>query len=297
MLYIPACRNAPNSATTQSSSHRIVCSFLPMYLFTTAVVGNTPGFSVDLLLPSNIGCPHDYELTTADARRLADADVVILSGGLETFSGEAIRRINPKAKQIEAWTGCKVIADSGDEAAHDAHDSHLHAGNPHVWLSPIEAAREVENIRAGLAAAYPDHAPAFDRNAAAFIAKLKSLQSDFAAARPAFKHRNIVTMHDAFAYLARDLDLNVVASITLNPQQEPPPGRVAAIVAAIKKDKVPCLFTEPDVSASLANTIAREAGVPARSLDPLTTATSKPAPDYYEQRMRANLQTLKESLQ
>jgi len=265
-----------------------------MYLFTTAIVGDTPGFSVDLLLPSNIGCPHDYELTTADARRLADADVVVLSGGLETFSGDAIRRINAKATQIEAWTGCKIIPDSADEAAHDAH---VHAGNPHVWLSPIEAAREVENIRAGLSAAFPDHAADFNRNAAAFTAKLKSLQADFAAARSTFKRRNIVTMHDAFAYLARDLDLNVVGSITLSPQQEPPPGRVAAIVAAIKKNQVPCLFTEPDVSASLASTIAREAGVPVRSLDPLTAATSKPGPDYYEQRMRANLATLKEALQ
>src|SRR5262245_40753201 len=78
---VAACRQSPTSQPA-SSPKTIVCSFLPMYVFTRNIVGDTPGLRVELMIPPTLGCPHDYELSTADARRLQQASAVVMSGGL-----------------------------------------------------------------------------------------------------------------------------------------------------------------------------------------------------------------------
>src|SRR4051812_23516585 len=70
--------------TTQTKvSHTpqlIVCTFLPVYVFTLNVVGDTPDIAVELLVPANLGCPHDYAARSQDLKKMADADVIIANG-------------------------------------------------------------------------------------------------------------------------------------------------------------------------------------------------------------------------
>jgi ABC-type Zn uptake system ZnuABC Zn-binding protein ZnuA len=69
---------------------RVLTSFLPMYLFTRNVVGDAPGVAVDMMLPSSLGCPHDYSLSPGDMKKIAETDIFIANGlGMEDLSGEA----------------------------------------------------------------------------------------------------------------------------------------------------------------------------------------------------------------
>lgn len=288
-----ACRQTAPTSQPAASPKTIVCSFVPMYVFARNIVGDTPDLRVELMIPASLGCPHDYELSTTDARRLQQASAVVLSGGLETFAGDAVRRLNPAAPQIEAWNGCSLI--KSDEIAHD---DHVHAGesNPHVWLSPTEAIRQVQNIAAGLAAAFPQHRAEFLANADRYIQRLEAVRSDLAAAKSNMHRKQIVTSHDAFAYLARDLGLDVVAVLSTSPRQEPSSAELARIVKTIRAKHAAAVFCEPRGERVVAETVARESGVPLFELDTLTTATDDPPLDYYEQRMRTNLKTLAEAL-
>jgi zinc transport system substrate-binding protein len=289
---IPACRRDATVAPA-AAERRIVCTFLPVYVFTRNIVGDCPGLRVELMIPAAIGCPHDYELSTSDAQRLQRASAVVLAGGLEGFAGEGIRRLNAAAAQIEASPGCDLIGSH-------AHDGPDHGGadhfNPHVWLSPRGAICQVRRIAEGLAEAFPAHRAALLANADRYVGRLEAIRSELDAAREALHRRRIVTSHDAFAYLARDLGLEVVAILSPSPRQEPSSGELAAVVRAIKSEQVAAVFFEPGGGQTVAATVAREAGVPLYELDSLTTATGDPPLDYYEQRMRRNLLTLREAL-
>ncbi len=264
---------------------RVLTSFLPMEIFTRNVAGDAPDVTVVSMLPASLGCPHDYALTPGDMKKIASADLFVVNGfGMEEFLGEPVRRANPKIRIVE--TARAVLPIHGGNGHGDV--------NPHTWVSPRNAILQVREIEKALSAARPVSAGLFRRNADAYISRLSALAEEFEVAAKTFRRRNIVTFHNVFDYLARDLGLTVVGEIETAPGQEPSAGEIRNLSRTIRERKVPVVFSEPQYSPKLAEALAREAGVPVRVLDPV--ATGSPALTAYEDAMRRNLSTLKEAL-
>lgn len=260
---------------------RVLTSFLPIYLFTANVAGNAPGVRVDMMLPASLGCPHDYALTPADMKKIAAADLFIVNGyGMEDFLGAPLRKANRSVRVVESAAGVAPIR------AKDV--------NPHTWVSPRNAILQVRSIEKALSGASPANAPLFRRNADAYVARLLALAAEFDAAKKRFRRRNVVTFHNVFDYLARDLGLEVVGQIEDTPGEEPSAGEVRRLVGMIREKRAAVVFGEPQYPARLAETIGREAGVPVRVLDPVATGST--APTAYEDAMRRNLRVLSEVL-
>ena len=264
---------------------RVLASFLPMEIFARNVVGDTPGVVVESMLPPSLGCPHDYALTPGDMKKIASADLFVANGlGMEEFLGEPVRRANPKIRIVETARAVPPL-----RVGHDHGDV-----NPHTWVSPRNAILQVREIEKALSAARPGSAPSFRRNTDAYVSRLSAVAAEFDAAAKTFRNRNIVTFHNVFDYLARDLGLTVVGEIETAPGQEPSAGEIRKLSRTIRERKVPAVFSEPQYSPKLAEALAREAGVPVRMLDPV--ATGSPSRTAYEDAMRRNLSTLKEAL-
>ncbi|NJD62463.1 MAG: zinc ABC transporter substrate-binding protein [Deltaproteobacteria bacterium] len=272
--------------TAGANELRVLASFLPMYLFARNVAGDAPGVSVDMMLPASLGCPHEYALTPGDMRKIASADLFIANGyGMEEFLGAPVRKANPRIRIVESAEGVPPIRTGGAS----------HGGiNPHTWVSPRNAILQVRNIEKAMSAASPRNAPAFRRNADAYVAKLADLAGEFEAASPRFRNRNLVTFHNVFDYLARDLGLTIVGKIEDTPGQEPSAGEVQGLVRTIREKKAAAVFREPQYPDRLARMIAAEAGVPSKTLDPVATGST--APSTYESVMRENLRALTEAL-
>jgi ABC-type Zn uptake system ZnuABC Zn-binding protein ZnuA len=293
---------------------RVLCTTFPMYQLTRTVVQGRDGATVTLLLPAQLGCPHDYALTPQDLRRLSRADVVVVNGlGLEEFLGDRLREVNPKAALVDSSSGVKDVlqyAGDGDEHEadedHDRHDAdehhgeaheHQHAGtNPHLFASPRQAARLVVAIAAGLGKADPGSAALYDRNAQASAARLNALADDLAALGKTLRNNRIVTQHGVFDYLARDMGLEVAAVVQAHAGQEPSAAEMIALVRTIRERQAGAVFTEPQYPAQIGRTIAREAGIPVATLDPGASGPEDAPLDYYEQLMRRNAETLKAAL-
>lgn len=262
---------------------RVLTSFLPMEIFTRNVVGETPGVTVESMLPSSLGCPHDYALTPGDMKKIASAELFVANGvGMEEFLGEPVRRANPRIRIVETARAVRPIREEHGDL------------NPHTWVSPRNAILQVREIETALSGARPDLAPSFRRNADAYVSRLSALSAEFDAASKTLRRKNIVTFHDVFAYLARDLGLTVVGVIETAPGQEPSAGEIRKLSRTIRERGVPVVFTEPQYSPKLAETLAREAGVKVRVLDPV--ATGSPTLTAYEDAMRRNLSTILEAL-
>ncbi|MGE5189087.1 MAG: metal ABC transporter substrate-binding protein [Gemmatimonadota bacterium] len=261
---------------------RVLASFLPMYVFARNVAGGVPGVEVDLMLPASLGCPHDYALTPGDMRKIAAASILIANGfGMEEFLGQPVLRANPKITVVETAAAVAPIRTGGPGHG---------AVNPHTWVSPRNAILQVRAIERALSAASPADADAFRRNADAYVARLTVLADDFDAAAKRFRVRNVVTFHDVFDYLARDIGIAVVGEIEETPGQEPSAGEIQALVRTIRGTGAAAVFAEPQYPERLAAIVAGEAGVPLRMLDPVSTGPATPSA--YEDAMRKNLATL-----
>ena len=275
----------PFPQSAQGGELRVLTSFLPMEIFTRNVVGDAPGVSVRMMLPATLGCPHDYSLSPGDMRKISEADLFIANGyGMEDFLGAPIRRANPDIRIVETASAVTpLLAGSGHGEI-----------NPHTWVSPRNAILQVRAIEKALSAASPENASVFRRNADAYTGRLEVLAGEFDKAAAHFRNRNIVTFHNIFDYLARDLGLTVVGWIEETPGQEPSAGEIRALIRTIRERKAAAVFAEPQYPGRLAAMVAEEAGVPTFMLDPVSTGSATPST--YEDVMRRNLRTLAEAL-
>src|SRR5690606_20922099 len=149
----------------------------------------------------------------------------------------------------------------GAACNHDHHGHDHGSVNPHVWVSPRQAAIQVRALGDGLAARDPEHAAAYRANAAAYADRLTALHERMRAASRQFTNRRIVPFHDAFAYLARDLDLEVVATLTQDPDHAPSARRIADTIGVIRETRPAAIFFEPAYSDRLARSVSSETGV------------------------------------
>ncbi|MEK5236363.1 metal ABC transporter substrate-binding protein [Paenibacillus sp. FSL L8-0470] len=177
--------------------------------------------------------------------------------------------------------------------------AHNHGGlDPHVWLAPELAIKEVRTIEAALSAASPANSAAFKANAEAYIAKLEALHQEFQDGLKDSKRKDFITQHAAFGYLAEAYGLTQVPIAGLSPEQEPSAAQMAGIVEFAKAHDVKTIFFETLVSSSVADTIAQEIGAKAAVLNPIEGLTDEDRSNNldYIGIMRQNLEALKTAL-
>ncbi len=252
-----------------SGKQSVVASFYPLAFAAQEVGGAT--VRVRNLTPPGAE-PHDIEATPGDVEALHDADLVLLLG--EGFQ-----------PQLEDAAG------EGDRVVRvlDTPGVRLHRGDTHVWLDPLRYARIVERVGRALGR------PAEARNLAR---RLRALDREYRQGLADCARREIVTSHEAFAYLADRYALKQIPVTGSSPEGELSPRDLERVVDAVRETGATTVFTEPLVSARIAETVAREAGAKTAVLDPiegLTQDEQEREADYFTL-MRANLAALRKAL-
>jgi ABC-type Zn uptake system ZnuABC Zn-binding protein ZnuA len=214
---------------------------------------------VQSLLPANAD-PHDFEPRPSDARSVAQADVVLRSGGdLDAWLGGLVENAGGKAQQLTLIDAVKPLqagGHAGDEQ---------HAVDPHWWQDPRNVERAVQRIGAAFAEADPGGRATYEANAARYVSRLRALDARIERCMtsvPAAR-RKLVTNHDAFGYFARRYDIEVLGSIipALSTAAQPSAGDVRRLVAAIRREGVTTIFPESALNQRLERAVARDAGV------------------------------------
>jgi zinc transport system substrate-binding protein len=282
---------------------RIVCTILPVYILTLNIVDQIPGIDLKLLLPPQLGCPHNYDLTPSDLIKLSQADLIIANGlGLEEFIGVSLRRAKLRTPVLLAAEKVAPIRNSPEptKAHRKGHKTeeglhHDEAINGHAWVSPQAAAVMVRTIAEGLAIHDPDHAKEYRLHAEQYAQKLEGLGREMKEWVSRAKNKKVLAFHDILAYLARDIGLTVIGVVESYPGIEPSPKEMARLITLLKDHQATAIFTEPQYSDKVIKALSRESGVPFFELDPV--ATGQPAADTFEKRMKKNLEVLKKALQ
>lgn len=276
-----------DSKQAEKKDFTIVTSFYPMYIDVINITKDVEGVKVINMTKPQTGCLHDYQLTTEDMKTLEQADVFVANGvGMESFLDKATKQ-NKNMKVVEAsnYKDINFIKD-GDE------------DNPHVWMSVTYAIAQVKAITAALCEADPAHKDAYRKNALDYCMKLEKLKKEMHEELDDLPHKDIVTFHEAFPYLAKEFKLNIVSVIEREPGTEPTPQELETTIAKVNTLPVKVLFTEPQYSPAAAETIAKETGAKIYQLDPVVTGEANlEAMDAYISAMKKNMNILKEALQ
>ena len=194
---------------------------------------------------------HVYQPSVADARAVADADVIFVNGmGFETWSDTLIAESGTRASIHAATIGITPVEVEGEI-------------DPHAWNSLLNGIVYVNNIAAVLSAKMPAHADAIEQNRAAYVEQLRALDAstkETLATLPLEK-RTVVTAHDAFGYLADAYDMTFLAPIGVDPEAEPSAKELAILIEQLKSDGAAALFVENITSPALVQQIADETGL------------------------------------
>jgi zinc transport system substrate-binding protein len=258
------------SGDHSGSRETVVASFYPLAFAAEQVGGEA--VSVENLTPPGAE-PHDLEVSPSDVSKIKSADLVLLLG----------HGFQPQLEDA-AGSGPDVVA-LLDTPALDLHPD----GDPHVWLDPIRYLKIVERLGAVL------RRPAA---ASRLLARLSKLDREYRRGLADCARRDIVTSHEAFAYLAERYGLHQIAITGLNPEAEPTPQALRETVEVVRASHATTVYFERLVSPRLAETVARETGTKTAVLDPiegLTDTERKQGANYFTL-MRTNLHALETGL-
>ena len=267
---------APNPAAKADAMEskkmlKVMASFYPMYDFAAKIGGDKA--EVITLVPSGTE-PHDWEPAAADIRNLEEADLFIYSGaGMEHWVDDVLASLdNKNLISVEASKG--VALRDGHSHSHEEEEG---AGepeeegqyDPHVWLSPLNAEKEMENIKNAYIKADPDNRDYYEANYELYASRFADLNQKFKDTLSSLPNKDIVVSHEAFGYLCDAYGLNQVGIEGLSPDSEPSPARMAEIIDFVRANHVRVIFFEELVSPKVAETIAKETGSSVQVLNPL----------------------------
>lgn len=293
----------------------IAASFYPVYIFTLNLLDGVEGVCVCCMAETNVGCLHDYRLLASDARLLADSTALVINGaGMESFIEDAYKN-NKELTVIDSSSGIELIENEDseheehidtkheDEAAeHEehSHEGHSHAGhshevNSHIWMSVDNALIQVENISDALCELLPEHAEKITLNRDLYSARLKSLKAELLKESFSLRNEPVISFHEAYSYMARELSLNIVTTIESDEGGEPTASELARLSRLINQKGVKALFTEAYYKGSAADILSFETGVPVYALNPVTSGEKTLTA--YEDIMRENLSIMKKAVE
>lgn len=242
-----------STSAPEDARLRVVATIAPVGALAQAVAGD----AVSLHVIAGAGVdPHEYQLKTADARAIANAQLILRNGlGADAFLDKALSN---SRGSVVTLTDTLTLREgpSGDGAA---------GRDPHVWHDPRNDIVMVDVIVKTLADADPAHAATFEANGRAYQERLRQTDREVQALIDGIPpaNRKMVTDHEAFGYFAARYGLTVVGTVIpgVTTASEPSAASVAALIQTIRREGVRAVFAEGSVDPKVARRIAEEANV------------------------------------
>jgi len=248
---------------------KIAVTIYPFYDITQEIVGDK--FKVILIIPPGAE-PHNFELRPEDLKKLRGVKIVFANGLLIDNWVENILKNFPGVKIVR-------LADSVELIDND----------PHFWLSLENMKKIAQKIEIEIANFDPQNKSYYQQNLNNVLNKLNELSQLTKEFKPTFPY--LITQHNAFNYLAKELNLNIVGYLE-SANKELTPKELKYLIDRIKLLNIKVIFKEPGEESNLLKTIAQEYNLKIYELDPIE---GKSGLNYFDA-YRQNIETLKEAL-
>lgn len=259
----------------------VAAGFYPLQYVAERVAGDHAQVEV-LTQPGSE--PHDATLSVRETALVAEADVLVVAGGVQPAVDDAV--------STSAEGGAVVDTSSPDFET--SNEPAIRPDDPHFWLDPLLMADLGDEVADALIDADPDHADAYRTNAADLRADLQRLDHAYEEGLADCERSTVVVSHDAFGYLDRyGLEFAPIAG--LSPGAEPTPADLSRLQDLIRAEGITTVFSERLVSPRVSETLADDLGIGTAVLDPVEGLSDETQDEDYLSLMRANLAALQEA--
>jgi len=237
---------------------QVVASVAPIVDIVKNVAGDTA--DVNGLIPEGVDS-HTFEPTPDTAKLISDADVIFLNGlDLEDPTLELAQSDKKDSAHIF------LLGDHTLQPSQYLYDFSFPTDqghpNPHLWMDVVYAMKYTELVRDELSAVDPANTATYKKNADAYLATLRALDSAVQDAVDTVPPANrlLLTYHDSFAYFANQYGMKVIGAIQPADFAEPSAQEVAALIDQIRTEHVPAIFGSEVFPSPVLAQIAAETG-------------------------------------
>ncbi len=269
----------------QDEKYHIVTSFYPNYILALNLIEGIENVQLTNMLDTNVGCIHDYTLTTTDLKKLENADVFIINGlGLEDHLINRVTKTYPSLKVIDASSNIikeELIKEENSEEV-----------NPHVWTSITLYQKQVEAVADFLKELNPENSGKYEENKEKYLAKLDELKKEY---EETFENQTLkaVSLNESLEYFKQNLNLSLISIATDHEESTLSGEKMGEVIDKMKQEEIKVVIIDKEDNDKNAQTLIKETEAKIKRLN--SGLEGKEDLDSYLDIMRENLEVLKNS--
>lgn len=258
---------------------KIVTTFYPIWMMTKNITQDAQNIEIVNMADRNVGCLHDYTLSTTDMKKLEKADVVVQNGlGIENFMD----------KILNTYSGIKIIDSSKNITSKIEENGEV---NNHIWTSLSNYMMQVEEIAKSLSEANPENKEVYEKNKENYIKELKKLQKEYQTELANLNDKKAICLNEAFSYLAKEVGLEIISVETNHEESSLSAEKMKELIEIMKKENIKSILVDKEDNLKSAQTLASETGAKIYELQSGLTGSEEN--NSYLQIMKENLEILK----
>lgn len=232
------CLGIMSSAVAQNNKPRVLASVHPLALVAASVVELE---NLEVLLPEGM-TPHDFSLRPSDIDRIQSADVIIWAGAVaEPYLAGFVGRWPEKQ-----WLDVSLATSSTD------------IKDPHWWFSTELMIKAQQQLALMLRLPSNDFEQQVDQ-------AVKQAQEQLEPLR----HRGFLVFHQAYDHWVESMQLNQIGAFTISPELKPGAKTIQRMRKQLGNGYVVCVFSEPEFSPNIVETVTRGIDIKRGELDPM----------------------------
>jgi len=250
---------------------KVAVTIYPFYDIVKEIVGDK--FEVILIIPPGAE-PHNFELRPQDILKLRGVKIIFSHGLI-----------------IDDWTKNLIQNLKSAKVVYLYQNVNLIDQDPHFWLSLENIKKVAQKVAEEMENFDPQNKDYYKKNLENVLNELNELSKFAQNESKNFSSRYLITQHNAFKYLAQELNLNIIGFLE-GPNKELTPAELQKLIDSIRALKIKVIFKEPGEESNLLKTLAKEFNLKIYELDPIE---GKSGLNYFDSYLK-NLETLKEAL-
>lgn len=238
--------NKKNKDKENDEKIKIVTSFYPMYIIAENLLEGTNNTELVNMADVNVGCLHDYTLTTEDMKKVENADIFIVNGlEMENFLDKVIN-LNSNMHIIDSSTNIQNLIKDEDEI------------NPHIWTSIDNYILQVKNISKELQNKDNLNEEIYKENEEKYVEKLENLKEEYLEASKELEGQKAIILNEAFEYFAQELKIEATTIKTDHEESTLSAETLKNIIEKVKEENINIIIIDKNDNKSNAETIANE---------------------------------------
>lgn len=276
---LSACGKSGKTEDAGASELSVVATIFPPYDFTRQIAGD----DADVIMLLSPGAEsHSYEPTPQDIKTIQSCDLFIYTGGeSDVWVEDILSSMGDQMPETLRLVDCVPTVTEeiveGMEHGHEEHEDHgdledhedhEEETDEHVWTSPQNAIKIVENITSKLCEMDPDNAGSYEKNSAGYIEQLEMLDASFREVVGQAERRTILFGDRfPFRYFADEYGLDYYAAFPgCSDETEASAATVAFLINKVNEEQIPVIFTIERSNGKLADSICEATGAEKRIL-------------------------------